>query len=167
MNPVNLRQGYILLFSPYAAYLPWYLVTLLAPIPAFVHTFYDIYIYIHILLHFSRLRGRQVAYGWADPICIGLWPLFCWWMPTFLWAGSYRGCKLANEMTRDLCTSGDKADFTVCTKVCKWESVCVFYRFPEDSMKWTLWGNQFISIESTWIDNKLGFSLNSFNFIVC
>ena len=22
----------------------------------------------------------------------------------------YRGCKLANEMTRDLCTSGDKAD---------------------------------------------------------
>jgi hypothetical protein len=78
-----------------------------------------------------------------------------------------RGCKLANESMRDLCTSGDKADFTVCTKICKWESECVFYRFPDDSMKWTLWGNRFRSIESTCIDNKLGFSLNSFNFIVC
>jgi hypothetical protein len=73
------------------------------------------------------------------------------------------GCKLTNAMTRDLCTSGDKADFTVCTKVYKWESACDFYRFPDDSMKWTLWGSRF----STCIDNKLGFSLDSFDFIVC
>jgi hypothetical protein len=53
----------------------------------------------------------------------------------------YRGCKLANEMTRDLCTSGDKANFPVCIKVYKFmklESAFAFYRFPNDSMKWTL-----------------------------
>jgi hypothetical protein len=80
----------------------------------------------------------------------------------------YRGCKLANEMTQDLCTSDDKGNFTVFIKVRgltnKWESVCAFYRFPDDSMKWRLWGSHFISIESTCIDNKLGFSLNIFIF---
>ena len=68
-------------------------------------------------------------------------------------------------MTRDLCTSGDKVNI-VCTKVYKWESACAFNRFPNDSMKWTLWGSQFISMVSTCIGNKLRFSLNIFDFIV-
>jgi hypothetical protein len=33
-------------------------------------------------------------------------------------------CQLPNEMMRDLCTSGEKANFTVCTKLYNWESVC-------------------------------------------
>jgi hypothetical protein len=66
-----------------------------------------------------------------------------------------RGCKLANEMTRDLCTSGDKTNITVCTKLYKWESACSLYHFSDDSMKWTLWRSQFIGIESTCIDNKV------------
>jgi hypothetical protein len=69
-------------------------------------------------------------------------------------------------MTRDLCTSGDNANFTVCTKTSKWEAASTFYRFQDDSVKWTLWGSQFESIESTCIDNKLEFSLSMLDFIV-
>jgi hypothetical protein len=49
------------------------------------------------------------------------------------------------------------------------KSACGFYPFQDDSMKRTLWGSQFIRIESacTCIDNTLGFSLNSFAVIVC
>ena len=72
-------------------------------------------------------------------------------------------------MTRNLSTSGDKANFTVCTKVYKWKSAYTFYRFRDDSMKWTLWGSQFASNKSTCIDNKIGFMLHTsiFDFIVC
>jgi hypothetical protein len=38
-------------------------------------------------------------------------------------------------MTRDLCTFGSKANFTVYTKLYEWESECSFHLFPDDSLE--------------------------------
>ena len=74
-----------------------------------------------------------------------------------------RDCKLANEMTQDLCTSGDKGNFIQVGIGMRFLSFS--RRFYEVDVMGT--SVNLISIESTCIDNKLGSSLNIFDFIVC